>query len=142
MTQLEQLLRERLKSASGELTTATKERDEKQRQVDLLTRKVEAFSRALKVEIGDDEIPVPPAIKVQQPTSSGDANKSQIVRDLVKSNAEVGTTVNDIRTAFDKAGVHYHPNYPYAVWRRLRDNGSVREVRGKLYPPQTATASE
>ena len=142
MTQLEQLLRDRLKSSSSELEIAAKERDEKQRQVDVLTRKVEAFSQALKVESGEEEIPAPTASEVQQQPVNGDANKSQIVRDLVKANVDVGTTIKDIREAFNKAGVSYHANYPYAVWRRLKNNGTVREVKGKLYPPRTETASE
>jgi len=65
-----------------------------------------------------------------------------MVRDLVTANAQFGTTIKDIRAAFTKAGVSFHPNYPYALVRRLKKRGTIKELRGKLFPVKRETASE
>jgi hypothetical protein len=139
VSQLEQLLQDKLNIATSELSIAQDQLNQAQRKVDSLTRRVDAFTHALAEERGEGNSPV---IESKKELSAGTDNKSQIVRDLVATNAQFGTTVKDIRAAFTKAGVSFHPNYPYAVVRRLKENGSIKELRGKLYPAKTDTASE
>jgi hypothetical protein len=142
MDQLEQLLQQRLDLASSELAEAQAQLNNLQSKVDSLARRVEAFSRALDEERGEDSGTVMEQITSPEQAPVSTDNKSQMVRDLVAENSQFGTTIKDIRAAFTKANVSFHPNYPYALVRRLKKNGSVRELRGKLYPGKTGAASE
>ena len=139
VSQLEQLLQDRLSIATSELSIAQGQLNQAQSKVDSLTRRVDAFTRALAEERGESNSP---AIESKKELSAATDNKSQMVRDLVAANAQLGTTIKDIRAAFTKAGVSFHPNYPYALARRLKNSGVIKELRGKLYPVKTETASD
>jgi len=106
--------------------------------MDSLARRVDAFTRALAEERGESNSL---AKAVPQETPSSNVNKSQMVRELVAANAQFGTTIKDITATFVKAGVSFHPNYPYALARRLKKSGAIKELRGRLYPVKTETAS-
>ena len=139
---LAKLLEEKLRSMKDELMEAQRIAKEANDKADYLATKVDAYRKALSAETGEGTV---------QPESTGvdslfvgepasEINKSQIARDVIFAKAEQGATAKDIREAFRKAGVSFHPNYPYAVIRRLKKNRTIREVRGKFYPiePQKA----
>jgi hypothetical protein len=142
--QLAKLLKEELKTAEDELAEVRKLAKEANEKVSSLERRVERWKGALAEASGEE-----PAQSENEADGNGDVdtsasgiNKAQIVRDVILSNAERGTTIKDIREAFQKRGVTIHVNYPYAVIRRGKKNKTIREKNERYYPAEMKQANE
>ena len=141
---LAKLLGEKLQSMKDELMEAQRIAKEANDRADSLATRVDAYRKALAAETGEGT-PQPEASGVDSLFVDGpesEINKSQIVRDIIFAKAEQGATTKDIREGFRKAGVNFHPNYPYSVIRRLKKNRTIREVRGKYYPMEPKKIGE
>lgn len=144
VTDLERLLQRKLEAITVELDEAKRVAAEANAKLEVLSRKAQTFKSALSEERGIDSalIAVPQSGNGSKPESEqAEDNKSQIVRDLVNAYSERGIVPKDVKDAFRKAGVFFHPNYPYAVLRRLKKNGTIRKQGERFYPAKEKTVS-
>lgn len=142
--QLAKMITEQLQKAVAELAEAKQRAEDINAKVEYLARRVERWRGALAEATGEE-----PAKEGRTEDAVGDAadrdvdvNKSAIARKVLQANAARGVTPKDVREAFDKAGVSYHPNYAYAVLRRFRRNKTVRVMRGRYYPAEPRAETE
>lgn len=145
MTDLERLLQKKLDAIMGELEEARRVATEANAKLELLSRKALTFKSALVEEQGivDSSLTAVPQSGNGSKLESEEAenNKSQIVRDLVNANSERGIVPKDVKEAFRKAGVSFHPNYPYAILRRLKKNGTIRKQGERFYPKEKTVSA-
>ena|SRR5258708_35667464 len=132
-------LKSRIEEAQLELTDANQKKLAAEQQVAVLLKDIEGYQHTLAAEerrsgtsltaqLEVQPTPVPP-----QSNNGHASNATQSILSYVRVAGARGITRIEIKNSLERDGISVHPNYPYVVVSKLKENKKIKEDRGRLY---------
>jgi|SRR6267142_198847 len=133
-------LKMRIEEAQRELTGVTQKKIAVEQQEATLLKDIEGYQSTLAAEerrggMTSDQ-PTPAMTQSSLPPQSNNGHTSNATKSIlsyVRAAGARGITRIEIKNALDRDGISVHPNYPYVVVSKLKENNKIKEDRGRLY---------
>ena len=132
-------LKSRIEEAQLELVEATQKRLAAEQVEAQLIKDIEGYRSTLAAEERRGgtsltaQVEVQPTQVPRQSNNGHTPNATLSILSYVRSAGARGITRPEIKNALERDGISVHPNYPYVVISKLKENNKIREDRGRLY---------